>query len=76
MPADIEAAFMAGMPPFCFYFLDEGRQILGDRIDAAHTIGVHVPTKMPYDPESRPDELQGVDLFRRQGGTRNITVTD
>jgi len=31
---------------------------------------------MPDDPESRPDELQGVDLFRRQGETRNITVTN
>jgi L-ascorbate metabolism protein UlaG (beta-lactamase superfamily) len=64
------------MPPFWFYVSDEGRQILEERINATHTIGVHVPTKMPYDPESRPDELQGVDLFRRQGGTRNITVTN
>lgn len=64
------------MPPFWFYFSDEGRQILDDRINATHTIGVHVPRKMPDDPESRPDELQGVDLFRRQGETRNITVTN
>ena len=76
VPADIEAAFMVGMPPFWFYFSDEGRQIVDKRINATHTIGVHVPTKMPYDPESRPDELQGVDLFRRQGGTRNITITN
>ena len=64
------------MPPFWFYFSEEGRRILDDRINATHTIGVHVPRKMPNDPESRPDELQGVDLFRRQGETRNITVTN
>jgi L-ascorbate metabolism protein UlaG (beta-lactamase superfamily) len=64
------------MPPFWFYLSDEGRRILDDRINATHTIGVHVPRKMPYDPESLSDELQEVDLFRRQGGTRNITVTN
>ena len=64
------------MPPYWFFFSDEGRQILENRIDASHTIGVHVPTKMPDDPESRPEELQGLDLFTRPGEARNITVSD
>ena len=64
------------MPPYWFFYSNEGRQILEDRIGASHTIGVHVPTKIPDDPESRPENLQGFDLFTRPGETRSITVTD
>ena len=64
------------MPPYWFFFSGEGRGILEDRIDASHTIGVHVPTKVPDDPESRPGELQGFDLFTRPGEMRKISVTD
>jgi hypothetical protein len=64
------------MPPYWFFYTDEGRQIIEDRIDASHTIGVHVPKKIPDDPESRPERLQGYDLFTHPGETRTITVTD
>ena len=64
------------MPPYWFFFSDEGRQILENRIGASHTVGVHVPKKMPDDPESRPDEIQGRDLFTRPGESRIIIVTD
>ena len=64
------------MPPYWFFLSNEGRQILEERIGASHTIGVHVPTKIPDDPESRPEKLKGFDLFTRPGETRNITVTD
>jgi L-ascorbate metabolism protein UlaG (beta-lactamase superfamily) len=64
------------MPPYWFFLSNQGRQILEERIDASHTVGVHVPTKIPDVPESRPEKLKGFDLFTRPGETRNITVTD
>ena len=64
------------MPPYWFFFSDEGRQILEDRVGALHSIGMHVPTKVPDDPASRTEELQGVDLFTRPGETRTISTTD
>ena len=60
------------MPPYWFFLKDQGRRILENRVSATHTIGVHVPKKVPDDPESRPDYLQGFDLFTRPGETRNI----
>ncbi len=64
------------MPPYWFFFSDEGRRILEDRINASHTIGVHVPKKVPDDPGRRREKLQGVDLFTRPGETRDITAID
>jgi L-ascorbate metabolism protein UlaG (beta-lactamase superfamily) len=63
------------MPPYWFFYSEEGRQILQDRVGALHSIGMHVPTKVPDDPASRSEELQGVDLFTRPGETRTIAVT-
>ncbi|MFQ5982877.1 MAG: hypothetical protein ACE5KS_05835, partial [Woeseiaceae bacterium] len=60
------------MPPYWFFLSDEGRHILEDRIDASHTIGVHVPKEVPDDAERRPEELHGFDLFTRPGEMRNI----
>ncbi len=34
-------------PPYWFYYSDEGNLILDTVINAAHTIGVHVPEKVP-----------------------------
>ncbi len=64
------------MPPYWFFFSAEGRRVLEYRIGASHTIGIHVPTKVPDDPERRREKLQGVDLFTRPGETRDITATD
>ena len=63
------------MPPYWFFFSDEGRHILEDRVGALRSIGMHVPTSVPDDPASRTEELQGVDLFTRPGETRTIAVT-
>ena len=64
------------MPPYWFFLSDGGRHILEDRIDASHTVGVHVPKEVPDDAESRPEELKDFDLFTRPGETRNIAVID
>ena len=64
------------MPPYWFFLSDWGRQILENRIDASHTIGVHVPNEVPDDAKSRNETLQGFDLFTRPGETRIIAVAD
>jgi len=64
------------MPPYWFFFSDEGRRILEDRVGALHAIGMHVPTEVPDDPTNRPKNLQDVDLFTRPGETRTIVVID
>ena len=60
------------MPPYWFFYSDEGRQILEDRIGASHATGMHVPIDVPDDPASRREELQDVDLFTKPGETRAI----
>ena len=60
------------MPPYWFFMSDEGRRILRDRIGADEVIGMHVPSKVPDDPASRPESLQDVDLFTQPGETRTL----
>ncbi len=62
------------MPPYWFFLRAEGRRVLEDRIGASISIGVHVPTEVPDDPEHRPDYLQSLELFTRPGETRDIEV--
>ena len=62
------------MPPYWFFLRAEGRRVLDDRIGASLSIGVHVPTEVPDDPEHRPDYLQNLELFTRPGETRDIEV--
>lgn len=64
------------MPPYWFFFSNEGRQILGDRIGAVNVVGMHVPTKVPDDPSNRPENLQDVDLFTQPGETRTLLTID
>jgi L-ascorbate metabolism protein UlaG (beta-lactamase superfamily) len=64
------------MPPYWFFLSDEGRQVLEDRIEVDHAVGMHVPTEIPGDRRDRSPKLQDVDLFTRPGETRAITVRD
>jgi len=64
------------MPPYWFFFSNEGRQILGDRIGALDVVGMHVPTKVPDDAANRSENLQDVDLFTQPGETRDISTID
>jgi hypothetical protein len=62
------------MPPYWFFLSSEGRQILDNRIGADKVIGMHVPTKIPDDPENRPENLQSADLFVKPGEQRTLVV--
>jgi L-ascorbate metabolism protein UlaG (beta-lactamase superfamily) len=59
-------------PPYWFFTSDAGRQVLDRRINAARAIGVHVPAKVPAQPDRRDPELRGHELFTTPGETRDI----
>lgn len=63
-------------PPYWFFLNDEGREIISTRLNTRRAIGVHVPAELPDDPDKRPDELRGVDLFTRPTETRTINLAD
>lgn len=60
------------LPPYWFFVREQGRKALEDRIAADHAVGVHVPTRMPDEPQSRPPEFEGYDLFTQPGETRRV----
>ena len=60
-------------PPYWFFLSDDGREILGERLNIRHSIGIHVPAKFGDDPSSVPAELIGDELFTRPGEGRRFT---
>ena len=60
------------LPPYWFFIREQGRKALEESIAADHAIGVHVPARMPDEPQSRPPEFEGHDLFTRPGEKRRI----
>lgn len=61
-------------PPYWFFSSNGGREILKNRIKSGHSVGVHVPVKIPAESAQRPRDLQGYDLFTQPGETRKIPV--
>ena len=61
------------MPPYWFFQSERGRAILDNRIDATHTIGVHVSNDVPDAPEQRSEGLRDADLFTQPGERRRIS---
>ena len=57
------------LPPYWFFESDGGVEILENRIDVRHAIGIHVPVELA-DPGRRSEALLGVDLFTRPGEVR------
>ena len=64
------------MPPYWFFLSDEGREVLNDRIQADHAIGMHVPSEVPDQAADRPEEIREFDLFTKPGESREILVKD
>ena len=54
-------------PPYWFLGSEEGRAILKDRLNTKHSIGVHVPLKLPQDLKD-----SGQNYFSVSGETREI----
>jgi L-ascorbate metabolism protein UlaG (beta-lactamase superfamily) len=58
-------------PPYWYFDSADGRRVLEERLNAAHTVGIHVPVELT-DPSKRPPELARYDLFVTPGETRVI----
>ena len=61
-------------PPYWFFLNEEGRAIVENRLNARRAIGIHVPANMPNDPDKRPDELRGFELFTRPTEARTVDL--
>ena len=59
------------LPPYWFFMSNSGREILENRINVRHSIGIHVPDKYA-NPENVPAALAGYDLFTRPGEGRRF----
>lgn len=59
-------------PPYWFFMNDEGRRVLNTRLNAARSIGVHVPRDVPAQSDARAPELRGHELFTTPGEVRDI----
>lgn len=59
------------LPPYWFFASDDGVEILEDRMDVRHAIGIHVPDSFSNQ-ANVPDELVGVDLFTLPGEGRRF----
>ena len=60
------------LPPFWFFLSEKGNAALSEWVDADHAVGVHVPSDMPDDPQDRPSQYEGFDLFTDPGEIRQI----
>ncbi len=59
------------LPPYWFFASADGREILEDRINVQHSIGIHVPDKYA-NPENVPAALARYELFTRPGEGRRF----
>lgn len=59
-------------PPYWFFMNDEGRRVLNTRLNAARSIGVHVPRDVPAHSDARAPELRGHELFTTPGEVRDV----
>jgi L-ascorbate metabolism protein UlaG (beta-lactamase superfamily) len=58
--------------PVWLLLTDPGRFVLEEFVNADHTIGIHVFSRVPDDPDDRPPEFEGLDIFTQPGEIRDI----
>lgn len=56
--------------PVWLLLSENGRHVVDEHVDAGHAIGMHVQKSVPDNPDLRPPELQGFDIFTEPGETR------
>lgn len=59
------------LPPYWYFMSDDGLEILENRLNVIHSIGIHVPDELA-DPANLPSELRSADLFTRPGEGRRF----
>lgn len=62
--------------PVWLMLTDKGRYALDEYVDAEHAIGMHVYDSVPDDPDSRPPEFEGLDIFTQPGESRALQLKD
>lgn len=62
--------------PVWLMLTDKGRYVLDEHVDAKHVIGVHVYKSIPDEPEKRPANFEGLDIFTQPGETRHFRKND
>ncbi len=60
------------LPPYWYFLSASGLTVLRDQLRPEHTIGIHVPVRVPETPDDREEALRKVDLFTQPGETREI----
>lgn len=56
--------------PVWLLLTEKGRYVLDEHVDAERAIGMHVYKSVPDNPDIRPSEFEGLDIFTRPGETR------
>ncbi len=62
------------LPPYWFFSSEDGIELLENRMDVRHSIGIHVPADFSNS-ANIPKELSGYDLFTSPGEGRNFSGT-
>jgi len=60
------------LTPYWFFLEDDGTIILETTLGATASVGVHVPSEVPAEPELRRAEHQKLDIFTSPGESRSI----
>ncbi len=69
-----EARTQLVLAPYWFYLQGDGSRILDELFSGAETVGMHVPSKIPPEPERREEKHRELNLFVRPGEVREIGV--
>jgi len=59
------------LPPYWFFGSDDGIELLENRLDVIHSIGIHVPARFS-NPANIPREFSGYDMFTAPGEGRRF----
>ena len=66
-----ETTIDLALPPYWYFLSDDGIEILEERLDVLHSIGIHVPDEFS-NPANRPEELLSYDIFTSPGEGRRF----
>lgn len=58
--------------PVWLLLTEQGLFVLDEYVDADHEIGVHVYDRVPDNPEDRPSDFDGLDIFTDPGEMRSL----
>ena len=57
--------------PVWLFLTEKGQYVLKNHVDAQLAIGIHVYKSIPDDPNRRPPEFDGLDIFTKPGESRS-----